>query len=373
MKISLLLVVCAAFCATSGVATGAPGMDSPPVLAAQHDVFYVGGHYEDDHGKRVMVGQMFVEAITPAHVTHPIPLVLIHGLAQTAVNWMATPDGREGWADWFARHGWAVYIVDQPARGRSAWNPDLQPTVSAVPVELVEKLFTDPQAYAAWPQAKLHTQWPGTGRAGDPAFDQFYAGEVPSLGNAPSETMMQQAGAALLDRIGPAIIVTHSQAGAFGWLIADARPRLVRGIVALEPLGPPYKDSVFQTGHDRLWGLTDVPLTYDPSVTDGSPLNFVQDATPDAADLAACWKQAAPVRALPNLKGFPVLVATTQASYHAVYDHCTAAYLKQAGVDVDFERLAEHGIEGNGHMMMLEKNSLAIAAWLDGWMTERIH
>ena len=89
--------------------------------------------------------------------------------------------------------------------------------------------------------------------------------------------------------------------------------------------------------------------------------------------MAACWKQAAPVRALPNLKGFPVLVATTQASYHAVYDHCTAAYLKQAGVDVDFERLAEHGIEGNGRMMMLEKNSLAIAAWLDGWMTERIH
>jgi pimeloyl-ACP methyl ester carboxylesterase len=93
-----------------------------------------------------MTGQMYVESITPERVTHPYPLVFIHGLAQTAVNWMETPDGREGWADWFAAHGWKIYMVDQVARGRSAWNPDLQPKAAAVPVALIEKLFTDPQA-----------------------------------------------------------------------------------------------------------------------------------------------------------------------------------------------------------------------------------
>ena len=63
------------------------------------------------------------------------------------------------------------------------------------------------------------------------------------------------------------------------------------------------------------------------------------------------------------------MLVTSEASYHAAYDHCTARYLVQAGVTVDFVRLETRGIHGNGHMMMLEKNNLQIsqliAAWLD--------
>ena len=59
-----------------------------------------------------------------------------------------------------------------------------------------------------------------------------------------------------------------------------------------------------------------------------------------------------------------------EASYHAAYDHCTSAYLAQAGVKHDFIRLEDLGIRGNGHMMMLEKNSdeiaLVIAEWIEG-------
>jgi pimeloyl-ACP methyl ester carboxylesterase len=47
---------------------------------------------------------------------------------------------------------------------------------------------------------------------------------------------------ALLTKIGPAILLTHSQAGAFGWPVADARPDLVKAIVAVEPSGPPFYD-----------------------------------------------------------------------------------------------------------------------------------
>jgi len=53
--------------------------------------------------------------------------------------------------------------------------------------------------------------------------------------------LYQAAGVALLDRIGPAVLVTHSQARPFGWLIGDARPALVKGIVAMEPQGPPIQ------------------------------------------------------------------------------------------------------------------------------------
>lgn len=322
-----------------------------------------------------MHGQMYVEVLTPEETTHPYPLVLIHGVAQTAINWMTTPDGRQGWAEWFAEHGWQVCMVDQPARGRSAWQPGLDGAVKTVAVPVIEKMFTAPEQSEGWPQAKLHTQWPGgprKGRAGDPVFDQFYASQVASLANPESEGLMQAAGSALLDRIGPAVLLTHSQAGLFGWLIADARPDLVKGIVALEPAGPPYKDALFQTGADRPFGLTSLPLTYDPPVNAASPLEFEQQAAADGPDLAPCWSQKGKPRRLKNLAGIPVLVATAEASYHAAYDHCTAGYLQQAGVDAEFVRLEDKGLRGNGHLLMLETNSLEIAAFVDGWLTAKV-
>ena len=64
-------------------------------------------------------------------------------------------------------------------------------------------------------------------------------------------------------------------------------------------------------------------------------------------------------------------MVTAEASYHAPYDHCTVNYLVQAGVAVDFVRLEDRGIHGNGHMMMLENNNLVIAALLHDWMLDR--
>ena len=68
----------------------------------------------------------------------------------------------------------------------------------------------------------------------------------------------------------------------------------------------------------------------------------------------------------------PVLVVTGEASYHAAYDHCTVAYLKQAGVRVEHLRLEELQVRGNGHMMMLELNNLEIASMLDAWVSQAL-
>ena len=62
-----------------------------------------------------------------------------------------------------------------------------------------------------------------------------------------------------------------------------------------------------------------------------------------------------------NLTRVAILIVTSEASYHAVYEHCTAKYLSQAGAKVDFIRLAQIGIKGNDHMMMLERNNLDVA------------
>jgi pimeloyl-ACP methyl ester carboxylesterase len=85
-----------------------------------------------------------------------------------------------------------------------------------------------------------------------------------------------------------------------------------------------------------------------------------------------CWLQAGPARQLPNLRGIPILIVTSEASYHAPYDHCTSQFLRQAGVAHDFVRLIDVGIRGNGHMMMLEKNNLEIARFLQEWVEKKI-
>ena len=69
----------------------------------------------------------------------------------------------------------------------------------------------------------------------------------------------------------------------------------------------------------------------------------------------------------------PVLVVTSEASYHASYDHCTVKYLRQAGVaGTTFMPLAARNVHGNGHMMMLEKNSDEIAAAMLSWLNETV-
>jgi pimeloyl-ACP methyl ester carboxylesterase len=77
-------------------------------------------------------------------------------------------------------------------------------------------------------------------------------------------------------------------------------------------------------------------------------------------------------RQLPNLQGIPILIVVSEASYHAPYDHCTSEFLRQAGVKHEFVRLPEIGIRGNGHMMMLEKNNLDIAAYLVQWTQQNV-
>jgi pimeloyl-ACP methyl ester carboxylesterase len=122
----------------------------------------------------------------------------------------------------------------------------------------------------------------------------------------------------------------------------------------------------------RAWGIADLPLAYDPPVSDPSQLVTVRQARPDGPDLITCTEQAGTPRRLVNFARIPVLIAVAESSYHAPYDHCTARYMQQAGVPVEFIRLEDKGIRGNGHMVMIEKNNLEIAALLDNWARSRI-
>jgi pimeloyl-ACP methyl ester carboxylesterase len=301
---------------------------------------------------------------------------MFSGGGQSGLNYTGTPDGRAGFRDYFLRRGFAVYICDQPSRARSPHHPETG-QLTRHSTARVEQQFTAPSRSKLWPQAHLHTQWPGEGVAGDPVFDQFYAQNFPSLASFPQQQALNRdAGAALLDRIGEAILLTHSQSGTFGWLIADARPDKVKAIVALEPSGPPVHDMATKGAPDwfddgpftKPYGLTAQPLAYDPPLKNGETLSFVRQEKADAADLMRGWLQAEPARRLKNLSQVKVLVVQGEASYHAPYDHNTVAYLRQAGVPTDFIRLADLGVRGNGHMLMMEKNNGEIAGVVIDWL-----
>ncbi|MCJ2053505.1 alpha/beta hydrolase [Methylobacterium sp. J-070] len=345
--------------------------------------FFVGGRYETAKDKTIAVGQMFVAYRAPARITQPYPVVLVHGTAQTGTNFLGTPDGRPGWADRFVAKGFAVYVVDQVGRGRAGGDVEAYGPYARLSVEDLESVFTGQERSGLFPQAGKHTQWPGgPGVRGNAAFDQFYLSQVPYIANGlRTEELVDPALIALLEKIGPAILLTHSQAGVFGWAVSDQRPDLVKAHVAVEPNGPTFYDIRFKGGADwyerigdaraRPYGITRVPLRFEPPVSSPTDLTVVQAESPARPDQIRCWLQAEPARTLPNLARVPAVIVTSEASFRATMDDCTAAFLTQAGAKPDRLKLEEHGIYGNGHMMMLESNSDQVADAIIGWIETR--
>ncbi len=329
--------------------------------------FFVGGRYKGTPGARFMDGQMFVEVYVPKEVRHPYPIIMFHGAGQTNLNWLGTPDGRKGWADYFVELGYVVYLAEQPARGRSAYHPDVDGVRRYHKVEDIESRFAG--SNGKWAAARLHTQWPENGLTiGTEVFDQFAAQQVEFIASGKkTQEMVFAASQALLDQTGPAILLTHSQAGPFGWLIADAYPDMVKGIVALEPSGPPFAARPVEPKAEN-YGLADLNMRFEPPVHDLSDFKL-RLQTPEIPGQLPGWvMDEEKIFRLPNLAGIPVMLITSEASYHAQYDYLISYVLNQMGVKHDFVALEKVGIHGNGHFMMIEKNNLEVADCVDSWL-----
>ena len=355
--------------------------DDPPLNLARDGFFYVGGKNTTINGKTYVVGQMYVEMRIPQKQTHPYPIIMVHGGTRTGTTYTGTPDGRESWAQYFARRGYAVYVVDQVGRGRSGYVAEAYGPQRLADGESGQRRYLQQEDAKLWPQAHLHTQWPGNGKPDDPVTLQMVGSYVPEMASfAKQQVLNRDALIALFDKIGPAILLAHSQGGAFLWPVADARPNLVKAIIGVEPNGPPVHGVEFIGAPDWFkegpvalpFGITSVPITYAPAVKDASELKWVKEDKPDGPDLVTCWKQAEPARQLPNLQKMPVMVLTSEASYHAPYDHCTVKFLQQAGVKPTWIKLADLGIKGNSHVMMQEKNSKEIAAVIYQWLDKAV-
>ena len=356
-----------------------PTLAEQPLAIAKQGYLFVGGKYSTVGDKQVMNGQIYVEYQIPEKRTQSYPLVIVPGAAQTATNFNGTPDGREGWTQHFLRRGYAVYIVEQPGRGLSSYQPDTDGTQAYPEVLRVQQRFTAPEKFALWPQARLHTQWPGTGQAGDATFDQFFASQVPFVQKPEvTQALNRDALVPLIDKLGPIVLMTHSQSGSYGLLAADQRPSSIRALLHVEGSAPPVHDiemlgapNWFRYGAvSRPWGLTAIPITYAPAAPNASDMAFEQQEKADGPDLAKCWLQKAPAKQLVNLAKIPIAVVHGEASFYAPYAHCLIKYMEQAGLHPTWLNLGAMGIRGNGHMMMLEKNSDQIADVMEKWVSK---
>jgi len=365
-----------------------PPLTSVPTFSteniARQGHFYVGGKWVGQPGQEVMRGAMYVETWVPKKIRYKYPIVFVQsGGGETNVALLQTPDGRPGWAYDFVNRGYTVYMMDLPARGRSAFVPgvdgDLAPPRSGPLMEEVWSGARPPSTpKSSWPQATKHTQWPGDGpnkgKMGDPVFDYFAKTDSQSPTGKDMERLSADDIVALVDLIHePVILLLHSGVSPSGWLVADARPKLVKGIIAAEPVAPPIENAERgATGPGRVWGLTNVPITYDPAIKSASELQTVREDKADAPDLIPCVIQKEPAHKLINLEGIPVLNVSGEASYHRPYAHCVAKWLNQAGVKTTFVNLEDVGIRGNGHQFMSEKNSAEISKFFMDWLEKNV-
>jgi pimeloyl-ACP methyl ester carboxylesterase len=337
---------------------------------AEWSYFWIGvERAELARGTVVNGRQMYVEYMRPAQPKHPYPIVMVHGGGGQGTDWMGTPDGRPGWAQYFLQEGYPVYVVDRPGHGRSPFNPDIDGPFprGAQACEQVERQFTAPEKaekpYAVC--AKLHTQWPGTGMIGDPTVDQVVAGQGGSFlaDLEATHNVWRHNMSLLLDKIGPAVIMSHSMGGPNGWIAGDARPNLVKGIIGVEPAGGPFGN--------LKWGLTANKVEYQPAVTESGQLKTKKITSANEGE-EPCFMQEEPARQLVNLKGIPIAIVTSEASYHVAYDWGSVAFLRQAGCKVEHIRLAERGIHGNAHFMMMEKNSREVLQPILDWLPKAV-
>jgi pimeloyl-ACP methyl ester carboxylesterase len=383
-----------------------------PLDVAEWSYMWVNVHRADTaRGSFVGGQQMYVEYMIPAQVRHALPIVLVHGGGGQGTDWMGTPDGRPGWFQYLVSEGYKVFVVDRPGHGRAPLHPDLHgafPPTAAV-LENIAGRFTPPSANPSatpTPYQRQHTQWPGPGNVGSSDLDQLVAGQggsyvqlaapaaaaagaaggrgggrqggapagpPPAANQAPANqanaqaiqhAAWRQAGADLLDRIGPAIIMTHSAGGPFGLLVAEARPNLVKATVIIEGAGSGF-------GGGNRWGMSTIPVTYDPPLTDPSEIKVRWVDTPEQG-IAGYYLQEEPARKLPNLKNTKVLFVTAAASFASPGNPGGVAFLKQAGVQAEELRLVTAGITGNGHMMMVEKNSRQVLQPIIDWINKNV-
>src|ERR1700743_885802 len=331
--------------AAAALLTAASVQAAAPIALRDMGSFHVGGRLVEISGKPTrdvvftpggvppkvdpngiyQVEQMYVQYFLPANEHGAFPLLMWHGGGLTGVTWETTPDGREGWLTYFLRKGWSFDTSDAADRGRRGWAqyPDIFKSepgflTTANPFERF-RIGDGPNSYD--PDPANRKLMPGTQFAAV-ANENFVKQGVPRWTTTDDATIA--AYIAEIDRVGPSVVMVHSQSGSFGFKVAQARPDKVKALIAVEPaaIGDPAKVAA----------LKNVPIL----IVYG-----------DYIDRDSRW---------PKMRAAGVAFADS---------------IKAAGGSVDVIDLPQVGIKGNSHMVMMDKNNAEGAGLIQNWLEEK--
>lgn len=313
----------------------------PPIALARWGSFHVGGREVRVAGEPVrevlftpgsapalldpngtyLVGGMYAQVMAPAPRRGAVPLMLWHGGGLTGACWETTPDGREGWQHFFLRREWEVVVSDAVERGRSGWMRIPEET-GGIPVTLtVENPWERFRIGTGTPQDGALL--PGNRFPGDrESWANFIRQCVPRFTTTDALTL--EAYGALLGRMGPSVVVAHSQGGFFAWRAAQEWPDQVRALVLVEPASTGLAEKVA-----ALRGIP-VLMIYGDYI-EGDPR----------------W---------------PAIRARGLAFADAV---------RAVGGRVDVVDLPAIGIRGNSHMIQMDRNSDEVAGLVQDWLAGR--
>jgi pimeloyl-ACP methyl ester carboxylesterase len=247
----------------------------------------------------------------------PYPLVLVHGGSHSGVVWTSTPDGRPGWAPYFAERGWPVYVVDWPGVGRSGFAPDL---LTMGPTPIVDDVI------------------------------------------------------ALLDHIGPAALLGWSIGGAVSFKVADRAPERVRALIGVAATAPSNTTIVRPTEPEDRPGFPEresVRARF--ANTDRFPHaafeQYFASLVPSSPSIVNVGRAAGPEFRIDNpdaVRRLPILFVIAEQDAQVTPDRSEPA---AAFYGVPPTRVgADWGLPGHGHLMMIEEGNLAIADRIAAWL-----
>lgn len=145
-----------------------------------------------------------------------------------------------------------------------------------------------------------------------------------------SQRHVETIGLHLFEIVGDTVLLAHSAGGPCGWALSAIGGPRVKAIVAVEPLGCQDLDHPQGRFSNGLCAA-EFGGAYDP---------FDK----------------------------PIAVITGQATWMRETNSKAVAYLQKKGAPVEHIWLEDRGIFGNGHMMVSEKNSDAIASLINAWI-----
>ena len=338
-----------------GAAMAQPQKGAAPIVIQEQGSFAVGGSVKTepgafDSGKPLNpAGQTYhgdhayvFYQVPPSARRHP--LVMWHGAGQFSKTWETTPDGREGFQNIFLRRGFSTYVIDQPRRGRSG-----RAMVEAAIKPIADELFWFGQfRIGIWPN-----YFDGVQFARDPeTLNQYFRAMTPNTG--PFDiNVISDAVSALFSKIGPSILVTHSQSGGPGWVTVTKNPN-VKAVIAFEP----GSNFVFPEGEvpapivnalDKIDGvaipksefmaLTRIPIViyYGDNIPQQPTSVVTQDGWRARLQMARLWRDA----------------------------------VNKHGGDVTLIHLPEIGIRGNTHFPFSDLNNIEIADLVSKFLAEK--